>query len=59
MPRFRKRLSGNFQSNYASYARDHGMTPEQMRDLDRNLYPYTMLTPFFSGSAKRSSNGLD
>jgi hypothetical protein len=23
------------------------MTAEQMRDLDRNLDPYTMLTPFF------------
>lgn len=47
MPRRRKRSSANFQSRYAAYARDHGMTPEQMRNLDRNLYPYTMLTPFF------------
>lgn len=47
MPRFRKRSGGNFQSNYAPDAWDHGMTAEQMRDLDPNLYPYTMLTAFF------------
>jgi hypothetical protein len=47
MPRLRMRSSADFQSRYTAYARDHGMTPEQIRDLDRSLYPYTILTPFF------------
>lgn len=39
--------SGNHRFRYNAYARDHGMTSEQMRDLDRSCYPDAMLTPFF------------
>ena len=47
MPRFKMRSNGNFQSCFEMYARDHGMTQEQMRAHDRARYPATMLTPFF------------
>jgi len=43
----RLRSTGNLRVRYAAYARDHSMTSEQMRDLDRSYYPDTMLTPFF------------
>ena len=46
MPRFRMRSSSYFQSRYADYARNHGMTSEQMRMHDRQCYPDTMLTPY-------------
>jgi hypothetical protein len=46
MPRFRMRSSVNFQSRYAAYAHNHGMTSEQMRMHDRQCYPDAMLTPF-------------
>ena len=43
----RLRSTGNLRIRYDAYARDHGMTSAQMRDLDRSCYPDTMLTPFF------------
>ncbi len=46
MPRFRMRSNANFQSRYSAYARNHNMTPEQMRIHDRQCHPDTMLTPF-------------
>ncbi len=47
MPRFRMRSNGDFRGRFEAYARDHGMTPEQMRSHDRACFPDTMLTPFF------------
>ena len=46
MPRLRMRSSANFQSRYEAYARNHGMTLEQMRTHDKRSYPDTMLTPY-------------
>jgi hypothetical protein len=43
----RLRSAGNLRTRYAAYACDHGMTPEQIRGLDRSCYPDAMLTPFF------------
>lgn len=43
----RLRPTGDLRLRYEAYAHDHGMTREQMRDLDRSCYPDTMLTPFF------------
>jgi hypothetical protein len=34
------------------------MTPEQMRDLDRSLYPYTMLTPFFLWLSRKKAEWI-
>ncbi len=46
MPRLRKRSSANFWNRYAAYARNHGMTMEQMRIHDKQCYPDGMLTPY-------------
>jgi len=54
MPRPHMRSRASFQSRYAAYAQNHGMTSEQMRMHDRQCHPDTMLTPFlFWVSLKR------
>jgi len=40
------RSSANLQSRYEAYARNHGMTSEQMRTHDKRSHPDTMLTPY-------------
>lgn len=37
---------GDFQLRYRAYARDHGMTSEQMLAYDKKCYPYALLTPY-------------
>ena len=37
---------GNSRLRYAAYARNHGMSPEQIRTLDRELCPTALLLPY-------------
>jgi hypothetical protein len=54
MPRFRMRSRAPLQNRYEAYARNHGMTSEQMRNHDKQCFPDTMLTPYlFWLSSKR------
>jgi hypothetical protein len=39
-------LTGDFQLRYSTYARDHGMTEEQMLAFDKKRYPDALLTPY-------------
>ncbi len=41
------RVTGNFQLRYRAYARDHGMSPEQMLSHDRGCCPDSLLKPYF------------
>ena len=43
----RTRYKGDFQLRYCAYARDHGMTSEQMLVLDKDRCPDALLTPYF------------
>src|SRR5271170_2780411 len=42
----RTRFRGDFQLRYAAYARDHGMTSEQMLAHDKTCCPYALLKPY-------------
>lgn len=55
----RMRYTGDFRIRYGAYARDHGMTSEQMRDLDRSCYPDTMLTPFFHWLSRKKLEWIE
>jgi hypothetical protein len=39
-------FTGDFQFRYRAYARDHGMTPDQMLAHDKRCHPCTLLTPY-------------
>lgn len=40
------RSRADFQRRYNAYARDHGMTPEQMLSYDRQCCPDALLKPY-------------
>jgi hypothetical protein len=42
----RTRFRGDFQLRYAAYARDHGMTSEQMLTHDKTCFPFALLKPY-------------
>lgn len=39
-------FTGDFQLRYRAYARDHGMTSDQIRAHDKRCYPFALLTPY-------------
>ena len=41
-----RKSRSDFQLRYGSYARDHGMTSEQMLAHDKKCYPFALLTPY-------------
>jgi hypothetical protein len=49
MPRrSRIQFTGDTQLRYRAYARDHGMTPDQIHTHDRELCPDALLLPYLS-----------
>ena len=46
--RSRIQFSGDTQLRYRAYARDHSMTPEQIRAHDREVCPDSLLLPYLS-----------
>ena len=42
----RTKFTGDFQLRYAAYARDHGMTAEQMLTHDKLCCPFALLKPY-------------
>jgi hypothetical protein len=49
----RIQFKGDTRLRYAAYARDHGMTPEQIRSYDRELCPTALLLPYMSWLSRR------
>lgn len=51
--RSRVQFAGDTQLRYRAYARDHGMTPEQIRSNDREICPDSLLLPYLSWLSKK------
>lgn len=43
----------DFQLRYGIYARDHGMTSEQMLAHDKKCYPFALLTPYLLWTSRK------
>lgn len=46
-------FAGDTQLRYRGYARDHSMTPEQIRANDREICPDSLLLPYLSWLSKK------
>lgn len=51
--RSRIQFSGDTQLRYRAYARDHSMTPEQIRAHDREVCPDSLLLPYLSWLSRK------